>query len=202
MPASSKNVLARQTLLLLPDGQPRTDADGYFVEDAKTIRYPYDELQDLDSLLSPPFAVINGGPKLAHLNLDAIASKYGDSDDSRTAVKSRLQLLCELWQVIWGSKEDALSWWGDLKGLTKGEAFQRDLERLSGLSGRTTRSQSQRSAEQSGSRKRKAESHSSGPKLTKRAVFQLNKQQKTKTGDMHQDIQHWAQSIHTHRFIT
>ena len=164
------------------------------MEDSETITYPYRTLQSLDTLLSPPFAAINGGRKLAPLNLDEIARKYGDSEDSRRAVKSRLQLLRDVWQVIQGSKEDALRWWRASKGQTKEEAFQGDLERLSQLSGRTTRSQSQRSAEQSGGRKRKAESHSSGTKLTKHAVFQLSKRQKT--GELHQGIKRWAHTVY------
>ena len=73
--------------------------------------YPYETLSYLECHLAPSFAAINGGPKCASADLDAITLDYCKSIDSRplAALKRRLELLCEIWKLFQDAKEDANS---------------------------------------------------------------------------------------------
>jgi hypothetical protein len=167
--------------------------------------YPYQTLPDLEYHIAPPFAAINGGPKCADADLDALTFDYCQSSDSRPALKRRLELLREIWQIFQNAKEEASNWDQGKRGKRKREQEDEDIERLTQSTRRTTRSQSRISQgptgnnvkqhiHTSGSHKRKAVPSSSGKTLTERAVFHLSKRQIT--SDFHTAIKRWAKSIH------
>jgi hypothetical protein len=168
--------------------------------------YPYETLPDLECHVAPPFAAINGGPKCADIDFDALTLDYCQSSDTRPALKCRLKLLCEIWEIFQNAKEDAGNWERGKKGKRKREQEDEDIDRFTASSQRTTRSQSRISLGPTGdnikhihtsgnlSRKRKAVHSSSGMSLTERAVFHHSKQQKT--SDFHTTVKRWAESIH------
>jgi hypothetical protein len=178
---------------------------GQSVQQWDTHFYPYDTLLDLECHIAPPFAAINGGPKCVGTDLDAITLDYCQSSDSRPALKRRLELLCEIWEIFQNAKEDANNWERGMRGKRKREREDEDIERLTQSSQRTTRSQSRVSQgptgdsvkhiHTSGSRKRKAAPSSSGMTLTERAVFRLSKRRKT--SDFRTMVKHWSESIHS-----
>jgi hypothetical protein len=184
----------RPILVLSPEtGQPVQQWDNHF--------YPYHTLPDFECHIAPPFAAINGGPKCAGTDLDAITLDFCQSRDSRPALKRRLELLCEIWEIFQNAEADANNWeWGK-RGKRKREQDDEDIERLTQSSRRTTRSQSRLSQNPTGdnvklfgSRKRKAAPSLSGTTLTERAVFRLSKRQKT--SDFRTLVKHWVESIH------
>jgi hypothetical protein len=167
--------------------------------------YPYKTLPHLECHLTPSFAAINGGPKCAGTDLDAITLDYCQSSDSRPALKRRLELLCEIWKLFQDAKEDASNWERGLRGKRKREQEDEDIERLTQSSQRTTRSHPPHISQgpigdhvkhirTSGSRKRKAAPSLCGTTLTERAVFHLSKRQKT--FGFRAMVKHWAESIH------
>ena len=166
--------------------------------------YPYQNLPDLECHIAPPFAAINGGPKCAGADLDALTLDYCQSSDSRPALKRRLELLCEIWEIFQNAKEDASDWERSNRGKRKREQDDEDIERLTQSSRRTTRSQSRISQGPTDSNvkhiytsvgcKRKAAPSTSGNMLTECAVSHLSKRQKT--SDFHTTVKRWAESIH------
>jgi hypothetical protein len=126
--------------------------------------------------IAPPYAAINGGPKCAGTDIDALTLDYcGQSSDSRPALKHRLELLREIWEIFENAKEDASNWEQSKRSKKKREQDDEEIERLTQSSQRTTRSQSRISEARgpngdnvkhtihtSGSRKRKAAPSSSG----------------------------------------
>jgi hypothetical protein len=166
--------------------------------------YPYQTLPYLECHIAPPFAAINGGPKCAGIDLDALTLDYCQSSDSRPALKRRLELLCETWEISQNAKGDAGNWERDKRGKRKREQEDEDIERLTQSTRRTTRSQSRISQGPTGNNvnyintsdnhKRKAVPSSSGRTLTERAVFHLGKRQKT--SDFRTTVKRWAESIY------
>jgi hypothetical protein len=71
----------------------RLKGDGSWKGD--TVPYPYDGLPLLECHIPPTLAVINGGPKLAKLDLDAISLTY-HGQESNTQIKERLTLLSDI----------------------------------------------------------------------------------------------------------
>ncbi len=78
--------------------------------------YPYHTVPNLECHIAPPFLAINGGRKCAGIDLSAITLGYCKSDDSRPALKRRLELLCEIWKLFQDTKEVASSWQRDKMG--------------------------------------------------------------------------------------
>lgn len=159
--------------------------------------YPYHTMPDLECHISPPFSLINAGPKCMGADLDAITLGYCESADSRPALKYRLELLCEIWKLFQDSMENASSWQRDKLGKRTREQEDEDIERLTQSSLRTTRSQSRTSQGPTGnsmkrSRKRKASPSLYGTTLTERAVLRLTKRQKA--SDFHTMVKHWVES--------
>ncbi len=170
-------------------GKPVQQWDNHF--------YPYQTVPDLECHIAPPFIAINGGPKCVGIDLNAITLGYCESDDSRPALKHRLELLCEIWKLFQDTKEDASSWQRVKMGKRMREQEDEDMERLTQSSQRTTRSQSRASQGLTGnsmkhSRKRKA-SVLCGSTLTEHAVFRLTKRQKN--SNFRTMVKHWVQSI-------
>jgi hypothetical protein len=62
--------------------------------------------------------VINGGPKLANLDLDAISLTYHGQESSETqvATKERLTLLYSIWGLIMSAKDLAKEWENENRG--------------------------------------------------------------------------------------
>lgn len=192
----------RRTLELLHTHEPS--------EQWKPHHYPYATLPQLECHIAPPFAAINGGPKCTGSNLDAITLDYCQSNDSRPALKHRLELLSEIWAIFENAKEDASSWERGMRGKRKRERDDEDIERLTQSSQRTTRSQSHLSHSQrqesapthdeikhihtSGARKRKVAPSLSGTTLTEDAVSHLSK--RPKTSDFCTRVKRWAESVH------
>jgi hypothetical protein len=166
--------------------------------------YPYQTLPDLECHIAPPFAAINGGPKCVGIDLDTLTLDYCQSSDSRPALKRRLELLCEIWEIFQNAKGDAGNWERDKRGKRKREQEDEDIERLTQSTRRTTRSQSRISQGPTGdnvkyintsdNHKRKAVPSSSGRTLTERAVSHLGKRQKT--SDFRTRVKRWAESIY------
>lgn len=82
--------------------------------------------------------VINGGPKLANIDLDRVSHGYGDRQDD---IKSRLEALQGIWAMIVDAGEDSLRWRDVIGGRRKRDQDDDDIERLSRSTRRTTRSQ-------------------------------------------------------------
>jgi hypothetical protein len=131
-------------------------------------------------------------------DLDAITLGYCEFDDSRPALKCRLELLCEIWKLFQDAKEDASRWRRDKTGKRMREQDDEDIERLTQSSQRTTRSQSRASQGLTSgnvkrSRKRKASPSLCGTTLTERAVLRLTKRQKT--SDFRTTVKHWVEAM-------
>ena len=121
--------------------------DGYV-----TFYHPYNTFPRLECYVSPPLSVINGGKKLTGLDLDALARMYHgeeSSDPQVQATKERLALLREIWELIKGAARDARKWEENHRGKRPRDVFNDDVERLSQITGRQTRS-STRSKSQGG----------------------------------------------------
>ena len=74
---------------------------------------PFCSYPALESHVSPPLAVINGGPKLAGLDLEAVSLTYHGENGNETdiaATRERLTLLRSIWGLITGAKEAAEKW--------------------------------------------------------------------------------------------
>jgi hypothetical protein len=183
--------------------------------------YPYQNLPHLECHLAPPLAVINGGPKCAGIDLDAIARASCQTNESREALKRRLELLRETWALFDNVIGDAKDWEQGQRGKRKRDHDDEDIERFSQSSQRTTRSQS-RSTHNSAksklstpqhdgnttgnqcrgsgieveltqtSRARKRAPSSSGTTLTESAVLRLGKRRKI--GDLDTMVRRWAES--------
>src|SRR6266849_9551246 len=73
--------------------------------------YPFNSFPPLECHVSPPLAVINGGPKLADIDLDAISLSYHRQDnETQIATKERLALLSSIWGLFMGAKDLAKEW--------------------------------------------------------------------------------------------
>jgi hypothetical protein len=191
LPSIKPDPFMRPKFVLSPKtGQPVQQWDNHF--------YPYHTVPDLECHIAPPFLAINGGPKCAGTDLDAITLDYCDSSDSRPALKRRLELLCEIWKLFLDTKEDASNWQRNKRGKRPREREDDEIERLTQSSRRTTRSQTRILQDPTGdsvkrSRKRKASSSLCGTTLTERAVHRLSKRQKT--SDFRMTVKHWVESI-------
>lgn len=67
----------------------------------------------LKSHVSPPLAVINGGPRLAGLDLEAVALAYHGQNSDETdlaATRERLTLLRHIWGLITDAQDAAKKW--------------------------------------------------------------------------------------------
>jgi len=70
------------------------------LEDWQPHAYPYQTLPPLESHISPPMAVINGGPKCIGVDLDAIARECHQKTESQQALRRQLELLREIWALF------------------------------------------------------------------------------------------------------
>jgi hypothetical protein len=107
--------------------------------------HPYQTLPPLECHIAPPFAVINAGPKCAGADLDAITRACCQTNETQQALKDRLELLCDTWNLFEDAKANAKDWEKEKRGKRKRERDDEDIERLSQSSQRTTRSQSRSS---------------------------------------------------------
>jgi hypothetical protein len=191
LPLAHRGPVVRRKLVLSPE-------TGQWTEEWVTHYYPYQTLPDLECHIAPPFAAINGGPKFTADDLDTITLAYCQSSNS-TALKRRLELLLEIWEILQDAKEDANNWKRGIQGKRKREQDDEDIERLTQSSRRTTRSHSGKMLRlvDTSSRKRKAPPSSCGTQLTKHAVFHLNKRQKT--SDLSTRVKRWAEWVDTER---
>ena len=73
--------------------------------------HPFSSFPPLECHITPPLAVINGGPELANLDLDLISSTYHGQEGSETQpTKERLDLLCSIWDLTTNAKGIADDW--------------------------------------------------------------------------------------------
>jgi hypothetical protein len=80
---------------------------------------PFCSFPALKSHVSPPLAVINGGPKLVGLDLEAVSLTYHRENSNKTdlaATTERLTLLHSIWGLITGAKEAAEKWENESRG--------------------------------------------------------------------------------------
>ena len=63
-----------------------------------------------------PLMVINGGPKLSDKDLGEVAAHYCRLSGSQDDIKSRLEALQEIWDVIQGARGDSEKWGGGYWG--------------------------------------------------------------------------------------
>lgn len=112
----------------------------------KPYRHPFDQLPDLECHIFPPYVVINGGMKLAKLEADKIAEvateycESGKSEQTVDDIRSRLELVKSIWEMMQGAQADSERWGDASKGKRKRKEDAEDAERLSQASRRTTRS--------------------------------------------------------------
>ena len=92
-------------------------------EDGKFVVHnpPLCSFPALKSHISPPLAVINGGPKLVGLDLEAISLMYHGENGSLSktdlaATTERLTLLNKIWGLITGATEAAEKWEDECRG--------------------------------------------------------------------------------------
>jgi hypothetical protein len=121
---------------------------------ASIYRYPFSDLPSLECHIAPPYAAINAGHKLASANLQDVVEKCGGSDAYRADLMECLLLLQEIWQLFMNAKDDAGRWEKSNRQPTKRERDEDDMERLSHMERRTTRSKSHSSRHQSPTPKR------------------------------------------------
>jgi len=109
---------------------------------SETFSYPFNSFPPLESHISPPLAVINGGPKLLGLDLGAISSRYHRKEriETRLATKKRLTLLRSIWDLFMGVKDLAKQWENENKEQKRMWDQDGDIVRLSQRTDRTTRS--------------------------------------------------------------
>jgi hypothetical protein len=107
--------------------------------------YPYQILPPLECHITPPFAVINAGLKCAGADLGVIAQACCQTNESQQALKDRLELLCETWNLFEDAKANTKDWEKEKRGKSQRERDDGDIERLSQSSQCTTRSQSRSS---------------------------------------------------------
>jgi len=64
--------------------------------------HPYRDLPELECHISPPYVVINTGPKCVGLDLDQVGLNYHESEtsDSQRELKHQLQLSCNIWVLL------------------------------------------------------------------------------------------------------
>jgi hypothetical protein len=181
--------------------------------------HPYQTLPPLECHIAPPFVVINGGPKCAGADLDAIARACCQTNESLQALKDRLELLSETWNLFENAMANAKDWETEKRGKRKRERDDEDIERLSQSSQRTTRSQSRSSrgsagknsaparsdrrrsfrtnieqTQLSGTHKRNWTHGSSRPTLSEYALSRLGKRQKT--ADLNVMVKRWVESAY------
>jgi hypothetical protein len=162
-----RDACTRRTLQLSQTPEPLEKWDVHL--------YTYETLPHLECHLAPSFAAINGGPKCAGIDLDAITLDYCQSVDSRPALKRRLELLCKIWKLF---QDYSIKPAHHKVTVTTVVPTGNNIKRK----------------HISGSHKRKAAPSLCGKMLTERAVFLLSKQQKT--CDFCTMVKHWAESIH------
>jgi hypothetical protein len=176
-------------------------------ESYEVFDFPFNSFPPLECHVSPPLAVINGGPKLADLDLDAISLTYHrqESNETQIATKERLTLMRSIWGLIMGAKDLAKEWENENRGKnTKRDQDDGDIGRLSKRSDRIRRSiaKSQpnskpirqaiggtQSKEILWTRKRDWKTMSSSATLTGDVLAQLGKRQKTVDS-----IKEWVES--------
>jgi hypothetical protein len=107
--------------------------------------HPYQTLPPLECHIAPPFVVINGGPKCAGADLDAIARACCQTNESLQALKDRLELLSETWNLFENAMAKAKDWEMEKRGKRKRDHNDEDIERFLQPSHRTARSQSRSS---------------------------------------------------------
>jgi hypothetical protein len=176
-------------------------------ESYEVFDFPFNSFPPLECHVSPPLAVINGGPKLAGLDLDAISLTYHrrESNGTQIATKERLTLLCSIWGLITGAKDLAKEWENENRGEKRklGQS-DGDIGRLLQRTDCTTHSiaKPQRNSEPIrqaiggtqpkeilGTRKRDWKTMSSSMTLTGDVLARLGKRQKTVDS-----IKEWVES--------
>jgi hypothetical protein len=90
--------------------------------------HPYQTLPPLESHIAPPFTVINAGPKCAGADLDAIARACCQTNETQQALKDRLELLCETWNLFENARANAKDWGKENRGKRKREHDDEDIE--------------------------------------------------------------------------
>lgn len=105
--------------------------------------FPFSAHPDMGCHLCPAFVAINGGMKLAGADVDEITNLYcqDESIRSKDDIKPRLEGLKEIWEIILSARKKSEEWGKSFSGKTRREKDNEDLDRLSQLSRRTTRSQ-------------------------------------------------------------
>lgn len=151
---------------------------------------PYPNLPSLESHISPPFAVINAGPKLSRDQIDRITlGLHPEQTKESEELKQRLTLLCDTWDLFMGAKRVAMTW-GKSEAGDKSEAGG-NRKRKQSNSGQTDRcsTRSKTRSAHVGHRKRERSPDSSGATLTEHAVSHLERQ---KTDDWEVRIRQWV----------
>lgn len=180
----------------------------------ENVVYPYHNLPAISCHIAPPYAIVNGAQKFEEGQVEAIASVYTDQTHRRDIV-DRLRLLCEIWGLITGAREDAKKWVESRRKKRRRSKDEEDIKSLSATSSRNSRSKTsstcgpsrdpshfeqlcehqtrEMGTPKNESRKRKFFSTSSETILTEKAVVSLGKRQKTMDSD--EAIRHWVAKV-------
>ena len=88
------------------------EPESFWRQGDRLHHHPYRDLPELECHISPPYAVINAGPKCIGLDLDRVALDYHQSETSNShrELKHQLELLCDIWALFEDTKEAAKAW--------------------------------------------------------------------------------------------
>jgi hypothetical protein len=147
--------------------------------------YPFNSFPPLECHISPPLAVINGGPKVFGLDLAEISSTY-HGEESNAIIYQRLDLLNRIWGRITGAKDLAREWEKENKRKKRRQhqgddtlQKSRRTTRSSAKSGQTSEPSCQaiggKQPKRNGTRKRDRKTKSLGTTLSGDVLAQLGK---------------------------
>jgi hypothetical protein len=74
--------------------------------------HPYCDLLEIECHISPPYAVINAGPKCIGLDLNQVSLDYYqlETSHSQRELKRQLDILRDFWTLFENAKEAAKVW--------------------------------------------------------------------------------------------
>ncbi|KAG2354865.1 hypothetical protein BDR07DRAFT_1428099, partial [Suillus spraguei] len=147
-------------------------------QSAITYPYPYSDLPPLLSHITPPFVVINAGPKCDRDQIGRLVlERYPQPTDESREFQQRLMLLCDTWNLFQGARSAAEAWRQRDKAERVGKR-KREQADSGPIPTRTTRSKTRNLK-----RTLSPRTNGLGGSLTRQALLHLSKRPKTKLDD-------------------
>jgi hypothetical protein len=74
--------------------------------------HPYRHFPELECHITPPYAIINAGPKCVGLDIAKLTFDYHESEacESQRALKAELELLRDTWALFEDAADAAKAW--------------------------------------------------------------------------------------------